>query len=135
MTKQILSALTFMILTILSHTAHAQNNGIVVEWAPFEVREGVSDEQLLRASEHIQKEFLVKQKGYIKRELLRGEGNQWVDLVYWASKEDANAAIQNAMNSEAYGAFFGLMEGIPGPDETVDPAAGIFHYKRMAGWD
>lgn len=135
MTRQIFSALTFMIFAILSHTVHAQDNGMVVEWAPFEVREGVSNEQLLQASEHLQNEFLVKQKGYIKRELLKGEGKQWVDLVYWASEEDAQAATQNAMNSEACGAFFGLMEGISDPEEAIDPAEGVFHYKRMAGWE
>ena len=135
MTKQIFSALTFIIFVILSHTAHAQNNGIIVEWAPFEVRKGVSNEQLLQASEHLQNEFLVKQKGYIKRELLKGEGKQWVDLVYWASEEDAQAAIQNAMNCEACGAFFELMEGISDLEEVIDPAEGVFHYKRIAGWE
>jgi len=135
MTKQLFFALTFMIFAIFSNTAHAQDNGMIVEWAPFEVREGVSNEQLLQASEHLQNEFLVKQKGYIKRELLKGDGKQWVDLVYWASEEDAQAAIQNAMNSEACGAFFGLMEGISDPEEVIDPAEGVFHYKRIAGWE
>ena len=72
-------------LVVISYNAHAQDNGVVIEWAPFEVREGVSDEELMQASERVQSEFLIKQKGYIKRELFRGEDNQWVDLVYWAS--------------------------------------------------
>lgn len=135
MIKQTFFALTFMIFAIFSYTAHAQGKGMVVEWAPFEVREGVSNEQLLQASEHLQNEFLVKQKGYIKRELLKGEGRQWVDLIYWASEEDAQAAIQNAMNSAACGVFFGLMKGVPDPEELIDPAEGVFHYKRMAGWE
>lgn len=124
--------MTLFAFSAISHNVNAQENSTFIEWAPFEVRLGVSDEELMQASERVQNEFLVKQKGYIKRELLKGKDNQWADLVYWESEEDAKAAIPKTMDSEACGVFFGLMEGM---EDIADPAEGAFHYKKMAGWD
>jgi heme-degrading monooxygenase HmoA len=75
------------------------NTAIVVEWAPFQIAEGTDETKLLRASEALQSEFLSKQKGFLRRELLHGPGQQWVDLVYWESREAAEVAAQNAANS------------------------------------
>jgi hypothetical protein len=55
---------------------------ISVEWAPFELAENVSVEDFLKASDVMQKEFLIKQEGYLKRELLKISDKKWVDLVY-----------------------------------------------------
>ncbi len=120
---------------MLSQGVYAQDIGVIIEWAPFEVRQGVSDEELVLASESLQNEFLVKQKGYIKRELLKGKGNEWVDLVYWVNQEDADTASQNAMSCAVCSIFFALMESMSDPEQIMDPAEGIFHYKKIAGWD
>lgn len=108
-----------------------QENNIIVEWAPFEVEIGVSDEVLINASNRIQSEFLVTQKGYIKRELLKGKSNLWADLVYWASKEDANTALKNAETSEACRQYFSLMINM----DQSDPSECVLHYEKMAGWE
>jgi hypothetical protein len=53
----------------------------VVEWAPFRMKLGVDETALLRSSEELQMQFLAKQRGFIRRELLRGGDGNYVDLV------------------------------------------------------
>ena len=80
-----------------------------VEWAPFALAEGVEEATLLAAAEALQRDFLSQQPGFIARELLKGAGNEWVDLLYWASQEAAAAAMQTAGSVPACQAYFSLM--------------------------
>jgi hypothetical protein len=89
---------------------------VVIEWAPFKIRDGVTESQLLAASDLLQNEFVTRQNGFIRRELVKGENNQWVDIVYWASMADAKQAEQNAYNSPICLTYFGLMDN---PEEEV----------------
>ena len=100
----------------------SDGNEQVVEWAPFKLKEGVSDAELKQVSEQLQERFLTKQNGFVRRELLKKADGSWVDVVYWETKEDAEAAIQNAGSSEVCGEYFGLMEinGEPDAAEGVD---------------
>src|SRR5688500_11089819 len=63
--------------------SEAPRGGVVIEWAPFRLREGVTEAQLLEASEAIQREFLARQAGFLHRELARGADNLWADVVHW----------------------------------------------------
>lgn len=92
----------------------------VVEWAPFTVVEGTDEQQLLAASEALQRDFLARQAGFLKRELLRVDARRWVDLVYWSSRVAADEAMKAAAASPACHAYFGLMVM-----EHADPAAGV----------
>jgi hypothetical protein len=74
---------------------------------------------------------LVKQKGYVKRELLKGKNGEWVDLVYWASEEDAQHAVQNSAASPVCGEYFSLMLF----ENPVTTGETVFHYKQMAQWE
>lgn len=99
----------------------------VVEWAPFSLKEGVTEAQLKAASKQLQSQFLVNQKGFIKRELLNKGGNEWVDLVYWATQTDAEQAMKNAEQSPACGSYFQLMDFA----EVADPSEGVTHLRRV----
>lgn len=46
---------------------------IIVELAPFKLVSGVSPENLLDASMHVQNDFLSQQPGFIGRELFKGK--------------------------------------------------------------
>ncbi|XDD49966.1 antibiotic biosynthesis monooxygenase [Leptospira sp. WS92.C1] len=85
------------------------NSGIIIEWAPFELLEGTEETLLLAASAVLQSDFLDKQEGFIKRELLKGNGNHWVDMVYWQNRESAERAMENVASSPACLAYFKLM--------------------------
>ena len=81
----------------------------IIEWAEFELKENITEENLLKVSQTLQTEFLDKQAGFMKRELLHKGGKKWVDLVHWESLEKANLAMENAIKSETCMNYFHLM--------------------------
>lgn len=93
----------------------------VIEWAPFTVVEGTDEQKLVAASEALQRDFLAKRPGFVKRELLRVDARRFVDLVYWTSRDAAEGAIEAAASSPACHAYFGLMVMA----DHHDPAAGV----------
>ena len=99
---------------------------IVIEWAPFRIAEGVTEEALLAASEALQRDFLASQRGFVHRELLRGADGQWVDLVHWENEAAANAAFTAAMESPHCAEYFKLLLLPEG-----GPEAGVLHFHRV----
>jgi len=107
---------------------NTSDNNVTIEWAPFEVAGHVSDMQLEKAAAALEVNFLQKQAGYLRRELLKGEGKQWVDLVYWSSPQAAAKAAEDANSSEAFLEYFSLMVGLE------DAEDGISHYRQVRTW-
>ncbi|MCG8413876.1 MAG: hypothetical protein MI746_06610 [Pseudomonadales bacterium] len=107
------------------------DEGLVIEWAPFVLKPDVAEQDMLSAAELAQSQFLRNQQGYIKRELLKGKDNQWVDLVYWKTQEDASAAAMAVHQSPACLTYFGMMENI----DSENPEAGISHYQQKIIWN
>ncbi len=103
------------------------SNRLTIEWAPFTLVEGVDEATLIAASDVLQTEFLSQQPGFIKRELLKGHNNQWVDIVYWNSRAEAEQAARNAANSPVCYKYFALMVGA----DHDDPNAGVLHFEQV----
>jgi hypothetical protein len=104
---------------------------VVVEWAPFELVEGADEAQLLQASAALQADFLSKQTGFIRRELLKGSDNRWVDLVYWRDDESVRRAMQAVTDSAACQRYFQLMASA----EHNDAAAGVSLFRQRQRYD
>ena len=104
---------------------------VVIEWAPFRLADGVSESELLRASDALQTGFLANQPGFLRRDLLRGSDGQWVDLVFWADAASAARIMQIAMESPTCLEYFRLMAGADNPD----PAAGVLHFSRLKTYE
>jgi hypothetical protein len=102
------------------------SNKLTVEWAPFKVAANVSDAELFTAANALENNFLKQQPGYVRRELLKGERRNWVDLVYWSSPESAQAASKSFMNSTACQQYFALMADTDG--------SGVAHYSQAQCW-
>lgn len=100
---------------------------ICIEWAPFALRAGVSETHLLDASEILQREFLDRQPGFVRRELLKADSGQWVDLVVWTSQAAAESAEANAARSHACHGYLGLMAGA----NSCNPGAGVSHFAQI----
>ena len=81
-----------------------------LEWAPFNLRPDVSEGELLRAADALQNEFLIKQPGFIRRQLLRAGDGSYVDILWWSSPEAAHAAMGKVAESSACSAYFDLMQ-------------------------
>ena len=106
-------------------------DGVVIEWAPFRLAPGASEAALLAAAESIQREFLERRPGYVRRELLRGDYGRWVDLIVWRDEASAQAAMQAAESSDSCRAYFGLMTGVDAPD----PGSGLLHLRRVRAYE
>lgn len=107
---------------------HQNNNDIIIEWAPFRVANHVTTEQLIAAAERVEQEFLKQQPGYLKRELLQGEDNQWVDLVHWRSGVEAQNAGKAFMQHPCCMAYIELMANMD------QPGNGPQHYRQTKAW-
>jgi hypothetical protein len=92
-----------------------------IEWAPFTLAEGVDEAAFFAASEALQRDFLSKQRGFLHRELLKGSNNQWVDIIYWESRDAITQAMGNAQTSLECQNYFTLMV----PPSGDDPSGGI----------
>lgn len=64
---------------------------MIIEVVQFKAKSGVSDDEVLAASQEGHNSFLAKQKGYVSRELAKSSEGEWVDIVHWETMEDAEA--------------------------------------------
>ena len=81
----------------------------VLELVVFELKDGVSRELLLDASEPVSS-WAAEQPGFLSRELCYdSKGDRWIDVVWWESMEDAKAAAERAMSSESCAPRFSLI--------------------------
>ncbi len=97
---------------------------MTIEWAPFTLADGVDEASLLRASEVLQADFISRQRGFVRRELLKGEQREWIDLLYWDSHEAAQQAMQNAASSPVCLQYFQLLASV----DDSDPTKGVSHF-------
>lgn len=75
----------------------------------FSPNAGVEREAFVTAASGIN-EWARSQPGFVSRELFESGDARWVDVVRWATMEDALAAGAAASTSEPCGAFFGLID-------------------------
>jgi hypothetical protein len=94
---------------------------MVIEWAPFELVDGVGEPDLFAASQALQSEFLEMQQGFLRRELVQVGDRQWGDLVYWQDEAAAKAAMESAASSPVCYRYFQLMAQA----DHSDPGQGV----------
>jgi hypothetical protein len=107
---------------------------LVVEYAPYSLADGVTEERLIAASDAFQRDFLAHQPGFVRRETLKGQNGRWTDLVYWSSKEAVEKAVAAVEGNAACTAFFKLLHFNP----QQDPGADVLYFEcvreyRLAG--
>ena len=101
----------------------------VLEWAPFRLKPGVEEATLLDASERLQRDFLVRQDGFMRRELIKGAEGAYVDLVWWESFAASQAAMKKAASSPACRAYFATMDCSDG-----DPGDGVLLFSIVGSY-
>jgi antibiotic biosynthesis monooxygenase (ABM) superfamily enzyme len=102
----------------------------VLELVVYTLHEGATREQFLGANNAVST-WISKQPGFISRELVYdNQGNRWVDIIWWDTMEQAQAASEASMSSESCSPMFALIDmesalmlhGLPAIP-TVSPAA------------
>ncbi|MFO0360674.1 MAG: hypothetical protein ACK500_02530 [Flavobacteriales bacterium] len=129
MKKQFLSVIAAA-LCLSPLVAHSANAKTTVEYAKFTLKEGVTDTQMIAASQKFEEGFLVKQSGYIKRDLLHIKGREWADIVYWASREEAEKVLKACEKSPVCGEYFSIME----PFDPKIPNGGVIHLEVVKSY-
>lgn len=69
----------------------------------------------------------TEQPGFLRRQLVKKSGSEYVDIVYWDNQHNADQAAARAMESDVCYAYFQLMEEV----DHNDPAAGVIHYEVL----
>jgi len=82
----------------------------VLEWAPFQLKQGIDEATLLQASERLQRDFLAQQEGFLRRELIKGAEGSYADLIWWDSFAASQAAMKSAVCSTAYRNYLAMMD-------------------------
>ena len=104
----------------------------VLELVVYRLKETVSDKQFLGTNGAVSI-WISKQPGFISRELVYdGEGDRWVDVIWWETMEQAHTASELSMTSESCQPMFALIDmesalmlhGVPAID-TVSPATAV----------
>lgn len=78
---------------------------MITELVQFKTKQGVSDADILIASEEAHEGFVAKCRGFISRELLKSAQGQWVDIARWETMMDAQKAMQAFMGHPATRTF------------------------------
>ena len=101
------------------------NQGAVVEVAMFELKEGIAPKAFLAAAEEATG-WLRNRPGFLARELLADNGGKWIDLVRWASLDDAHSAADEFMSATETRALL----------DAIDPATlRMLHPRSVARYD
>jgi hypothetical protein len=82
----------------------------VLELVVFKLAGGVSREQFLGTVDAVSS-WISRQPGFISRELsYDAEGDRWIEVVWWRTMGEAQAAAELAMASESCAPMFGLID-------------------------
>lgn len=64
----------------------------------YQLASGVTEEHLFDIAGQIVKEWMSKQAGFIKWEIHKNKDNNYTDIVYWRSQDDAQEAEADMVN-------------------------------------
>lgn len=81
----------------------------VVMYISFNLVKGASVPDFLLAAEKLEREHLSGQKGYISWKQLR-DGDTWVDLMTWASAEDAQNSDEASCTNPLAHEYFAFLD-------------------------
>ena len=104
----------------------------VLELVVYQLHKGVSREEFLGTNDAVSS-WIRQQPGFLSRELVYdAEGDRWVDVIWWETLEQAQAASERSMTSESCSPMFALinmdsallLHGIPAinPVHATTPA-------------
>lgn len=74
---------------------------IITEIARFEIINGLNEQEFIKIVDFLEKEFHMKQNGYIDTELIKEkDGNQWMMIQHWKTMNDAKESSKQMMKSQ-----------------------------------
>ena len=86
----------------------------------------------MQVSERMQRDFLLGQKGFVRRELIKGAEGAYTDLVWWESFAASQVAMKKAAASPAVKAYLGVMDFSAGDPRDAVSLFGVVGAYRPA---
>ena len=78
--------------------------------APGRLKDGVTEAEMLAASERFQAEFVVHHPGVLRRMLVADDAGGYADIVFFADEQAIAEVVKAEQTSEACHAFMALWE-------------------------
>lgn len=89
--------------------------------APFHLKAGVTEDDLLAASDVFQREFVADHPGVVRRVVVRRDGGGYADVVFFADPATVERVMAAEQESEVCRALFSLLDdgGAPAMYEVL----------------
>jgi heme-degrading monooxygenase HmoA len=84
---------------------------MLIETVTFRLAADTDESAFLNADKRVQTEFLPNQRGFLRRTTARGHDGEWLVVVLWDSKNDADACMSRSDGNPATTAFNALVDG------------------------
>jgi len=97
-----------------------------LERVSYQLKAGVNLEEFVKANEAISN-WAKTQPGFQYRSLSQQEDGSWLDLVFWQSKEQAEAAMAKSQQEPLFGSFMEYVQ-----EGTIDMGHNKIHLSAMA---
>jgi hypothetical protein len=98
---------------------------------PVQLNDGVDEKALLEVSDQFHAAFVSKQRGVVKRILLRSKGGGYADLVFFESQEDAERVAAAEQSSPECLEFLKIMK----PPAADLPDMGVLSFEHLRTYD
>jgi hypothetical protein len=79
--------------------------------APGRLKDGVTEEAMLAASDRFQREFVVDHPGVLRRVLVSDSSGRYADIVFFADEAAVEEVIAAEQSSEVCHQFMSLWDG------------------------
>ncbi|HLP42529.1 MAG TPA: hypothetical protein VK465_13555 [Fibrobacteria bacterium] len=104
---------------------------LYIQLVPVQLNEGVDERTLLDVSDKFQTGFVARQKGVLKRILMRAKHGGYADLVFFESKEAADRVAEAEQSSHECSEFFKIFKA---PDGSL-PDMGILSFEHLKTYE
>lgn len=98
--------------------------------APFRLAPGKTEQDLIAASNVFDRDFVSRQPGVLRRELVRKTDGSYIDIVQFRSQKDMDKVVEAEMASSICHAFFAVMDMSEGGG-THEVCASLATYARV----
>ncbi|WP_333847992.1 hypothetical protein [Phaeobacter italicus] len=86
------------------------DKAVIVEYLEFDLVDGANPDEFLRETLAMDA-VLEGYDGFVARHLAKNNDGSWVEVVYWTSLEDAEAALPRFVEDPRTKGFLALVDG------------------------
>jgi len=101
----------------------------ILEMPACTIKAGISEADFLRAHEKFNREFMVKQEGYVSHKLVR-RGDDWFDIAVWESTAAKEKAFKDIYKSTAAMEYCALINQV-GTDDDIPLFSVVKYYDDL----